>query len=70
MTKNPEKSPSSWTYEEALQNFDQFCDYFDHAASARYQSTQNEGGDSPTNNTRLTTPSDFTGEPHIDVQAT
>ena len=70
MTKNPEKSPSTWTYQEALDNFDQFCDHFDHAARTRYQSTQNERGDSPTNNTRPTTPSDFVGEPHIDVQTT
>ena len=70
MTKNPEKSPSSWTYEEALQNFDQFCDYFDHAASARYQSTQNEGRDPSADNTRTSSPSDGVGDSYIDVQTT
>ena len=67
MTNNPEKSPSSWTYEEALNNFDQFCDYFDHAASARYQSTQSDqetGG----GNIRATPKSESIGDTYIDVQ--
>ena len=34
MAKN---DPKSWTYEEALENFDQFCDYFDATAASHYR---------------------------------
>ncbi len=69
MTKNPEKSPSTWTYEEALQNFDQFCDYFDHAASARYQSTQSDQ-ETRGPSLRATPKSESIGDTYIDVQTT
>ena len=69
MTKNPEKSPSTWTYEEALQNFDQFCDYFDHAASARYQSTQSDQ-ETREPSLRATPKSESIGDSYVDVQTT
>ena len=37
MEKN---DPRTWSYEDAIERFDEFCDYFDHAASIRYKDTQ------------------------------
>ena len=54
--------PRSCTYEEALQNFDQFCDYFD-AAARTPRPTENNPGGSPI-------PDISPSEATVNVQAT
>tara|TARA_B100000427_G_scaffold265716_1_gene231014 strand:- start:28459 stop:28665 length:207 start_codon:yes stop_codon:yes gene_type:complete len=60
VTKN---DPKSWTYEEALENFDQFCDYFDAASSSAYSKHQRADSTPPR-------PDINASEATINVQAT
>ena len=55
--------PRSCTYEEALQNFDQFCDYFDATARTSYKVSRDNHNGSPIADHR---PSETT----VDVQTT
>ena len=57
--------PRSCTYQEALENFDQFCDYFD-AAARTPRPTENNPGGSPVPDIALQKPQLMYKPPHRD----